>query len=104
MSKGDGVISRGRFKGKRITFASTVRIEEFAHISTEFMEEIFDLLTGEYAMSDESDIRDFTQMGSSDTPRVWARIRDIYGVDNSDVGSDRLVAIFAEISRRKNPQ
>ena len=59
MSKGDWVISKGRFKGKRVTFAPTARVEEFADISCEFMEEIFDLRRGDYAISDESDIRDF---------------------------------------------
>ena len=104
MSKGDGRIPSGRFKGKKITFASTERIEEFAHISSEFMEEIFELLPGEYAISDESDVRDFTEMGSSDTSEIWARIKEMYGVDNADVGSGRLASIFAEIARRRNVQ
>jgi hypothetical protein len=75
MSNGDGVVSRGRFKGKKITFASTARVEEFAQIASEFMGEIFDLSPGQYAISDESDIRDFTEMGSSDTSEIWTRIR-----------------------------
>ena len=104
MSKGDGVMSRGRFKGKKITFASTERIEEYAQIASEFMEEIFELLPGDYAISDESDVRDFTEMGSSDTSEVWARINEVYGVPQSDVGSGRFVAIFAAIARRRNIQ
>jgi hypothetical protein len=104
MSKGDWVISKGRFKGKRVKFAPSARVEEFAHISSEFMEEIFDLRPGDYAISDESDIRDFMEIGSSDTSRIWTRIKDVFGVDNSDVGSSRLVAIFAEISRRRTLQ
>ena len=104
MSNGDGVVSRGRFKGKKITFASTARVEEFVQIASEFMGEIFDLVPGEYAISDESDIRDFTGMGSSDTSDIWTRIKEVYGVDNSDVTSGRLVDIFVEIARRRNPQ
>lgn len=77
----DGVVSRGRFKGKKITFASTARVEEFAQVASEFMGEIFDLLPGEYAISDESDIRDFTEFGSSDTFHIWTRIKEVYGVD-----------------------
>jgi hypothetical protein len=102
MSKENSVISRGRFKGKKITFASTERIEKFALIATEFMEEIFDLLPGDYAISDESDIRDFTEMGSSDTSEIWTRIKEVYGIEQSDIGSSRFINIFAEITRRKN--
>jgi hypothetical protein len=104
MNNGDGVVSRGRFKGKKITFASTARVEEFAEIASAFMGEIFDLPPGEYAISDESDIRDFTEMGSSDTSEMWTRIKDVYGVDKADVTSGRLVDIFVAIARRRNPQ
>jgi hypothetical protein len=104
MSNGDGVVSRGRFKGKKITFASTARVEELAQIASEFMAEIFDLLPGQYAISDESDVRDFTEMGSSDTSEIWTRIKEVYGVTNLDVTSGRLVDIFTEIARRRNPQ
>ena len=104
MSNGDGVVSTGRFKGKKITFASTSRVEELAQIASEFMAEVFDLLPGQYAISDESDVRDFTEMGSSDTSEIWTRIKEVYGVANSDVTSGRLADIFAEIARRRNPQ
>lgn len=100
----DGVVSRGRFKGKKITFASTARVEEFAQVASEFMGEIFDLLPGQYAISDESDIRDFTELGSPDTFHIWTRIKEVYGVDHSDVASGRLVDIFVELARRRNPQ
>lgn len=50
MPNDDKRISRGRFKGKRITFASTARIEDFTVLTNEFMEEIFELLPGEYLM------------------------------------------------------
>jgi hypothetical protein len=100
----DGVVWRGGFKGKKITFASRARVEEFAQIASEFMSEIFDLLQGAYAISDESDIRDFVEIGSSDTSKIWTRIKEVYGVDKSDVASGRLVDIFGEIARRRNPQ
>jgi len=104
MSDDDGVISRGRFKGKTITFASTERIDQFSEIAGEFMDEIFELQPGDYVISDESDVRDFTEMGSSDTSALWLAIRARYGVEESDVGSGRFVAIFAEIARRRNIQ
>jgi hypothetical protein len=104
MSKDDRIITKGRFKGKTITFASTDRIEEFTQIAHDFVKQVFDFAPGEYVISDESDVRDFTEFCSSDTSEVWKRIEEIYGISLADVGSERLVNIFAEIARRKNVQ
>jgi hypothetical protein len=104
MSKDDKVITRGRFKGKKITFASTERIEEFTQLASEFMEQLFDFEPSEYAISDESELLDFTDMESSDTSEIWKRITEIYGVSLADVGCERLVNIFTEITRRGNLQ
>ena len=100
----DRVISKGRFKGRKIEFASTERIDEFARIADEFMEEIFELQAGEYLISDESDVCDFTEMGSADDSEIWKRIKRRFGLDKSDVGPGRFVNIFAEIARRRNVQ
>lgn len=104
MSDDDHTISRGPLKGKKVKFASTDRIEKFGHVASDFMEEIFELLPGEYLITDESDVGDFTEMESSDTSEIWGRIRENYGIAESDVGSGRLVDIFAEIARRRNIQ
>ncbi len=104
MSDDEGVITKGPFKGKTIKFASSDRIEQFAYISSEFMEEIFDLMPGEYLISDESDVSDFTDAGSSNTYAIWARIKDHYNIDELEVSSGRFVEIFSEIARRRNPQ
>ena len=104
MSKDDKRFTRGRFAGKKITFASTERIEAFRQLASDFMEQVFDFLPVEYLISDESDLLDFTYMGSSDTSEIWNRITDIYGISATDVDSERLVNIFAEITRRRNLQ
>ena len=104
MSKDDKRITRGRFAGKKITFASTERIEEFRQLASDFMGQVFYFLPGEYVISDESDLRDFMELGSSDTSEIWKRITEIYGVSLADVDSDRLVSIFTEITRRRNLQ
>ena len=104
MSKNDKVITRGLFKGKKITFASTERIEKFTQLADDFMEQVFDLEPGEYLITDESDLLDFTEMGSSDTSEIWKRIEEIHAVALADVGSGMLVNIFTEITRRKNLQ
>jgi hypothetical protein len=102
MSKDEKVITRGRFKGKKVTFASTERIEEFAQLADEFMERIFDLEPGEYLITDESDVRDFTEMGSSDTSEIWKRIDEVYGIVNADVRSGRLVDILTKVVQRRS--
>lgn len=68
------------------------------------MEDVFDFEPGEHLITDESDVLDFTEMASSDTSQIWKRIKEIYGVALADVGSGRLVNIFAEIAWRRNLQ
>ncbi|MGV3629171.1 MAG: hypothetical protein ACO1PN_15950 [Betaproteobacteria bacterium] len=104
MSKDDDVMSRGRLKGQKIAYAATDRVDEFRLIASEFMDEIFELMPGEYLISDESDVHDFTDFGSSDTSGIWERIKDVYGFKESAVDSSRLVDVFAEIARRRNLQ
>jgi hypothetical protein len=95
---------RGPFKGKTIKFASADRIEEFRGVADEFMLEIFNFLPGEYLITDESSLPDFTELGSSDTSPIWSRITERYAIERTDVPSERLVDIFAEIQARKNLQ
>jgi hypothetical protein len=104
MSKDDEFIPRGRFKGKRVTFASTSRVEDFTEIANDFMEKIFEFLPGDFLITDESDLLDFTDMASSDTSEMWKRIKEVYGVESADVGSGRLIDIFVAIFQRGNVQ
>ena len=104
MSKDDKVITRGRFKGKKITYSATDRINEFTHLSSEFMDQVFDLEPGEYLITDESDLLDFIDMAASDASEIWNRITEIYGVSLADVRCGRFVDIFAAITLRRNVQ
>jgi hypothetical protein len=91
-------------KGKKTEFASTERIEEFRRVADDFMLEIFRFLPGEYLITEESSLRDFTESGPSDTSPIWSRITKLYAIERSDVPSERLVDLFAEIQARKNLQ
>ena len=91
-------------KDLRIEIASIGKIELLAHVAKEFMQEIFDLEPGSYVISDESGLRDFTDFGVSDTIPLWKRITAFYAIDQSDVGSGRLVDIFLAIERRQHFQ
>lgn len=97
-------IKRGAYKGKKVTYASTDRVEEFRGLTDDFMMEVFDFLPGDYLITDESSLRDFTDFGLSDTSPIWLRIAELYAIGKADVPSERLVDIFAEIQKRRNLQ
>jgi len=96
-------IKRGPFKGKKIEFAPTDRIERTREIANEFMFEIFDFNAGEYLLTDEASINDFTEIGSSDTAPIWSKIEIHYGITIEQVASNILVDIFDEILARRKP-
>jgi hypothetical protein len=91
-------------KDKKIEFASSERIEQFRRIADDFMLEIFDFVPGEYLITDESSLRDFTEFGSSDTAPIWSRITKVYAIERTDVPSEKLVDLFAQIEARRSLQ
>jgi hypothetical protein len=97
-------IKRGAYKGKKVTYASTDRMEDFRGLADDFMMEVFDFLPGDYLITDESSLRDFTEFASSDTSPIWVRIAEIYAIGKADVPSERLVDTFAEVRRRGSIQ
>jgi hypothetical protein len=92
----------GTFTGKKITFASTAEVEANRDAASEFMSRIFGLDPDDYAISDESDILDFTPFDERSEDDVWARIAHAYGLTQADVGSGRLVRIFKAITARRS--
>ena len=88
----------------KIEYASTRKLKALAHIASEFMQEVLDLEPGSYLISDESSLRDFTDFDISDTLPLWNRITALYAIDQSTVGSERLVDIFLAIERRQHFQ
>ena len=94
----------GTFASKKITFASTEEVEASSGVASEFMSTVFDLDPDDYAISDESDIFDFTPFDERTDDDVWARIERAYGLTKADVGSGRLVRIFKAISDRRSTQ
>ena len=91
-------------KPKRIEFAPAAQVDAFAKISDEFMLEICEFEPGDYLITDESELRDFASFGTFDTSAFWRRIGLRYGLSRSDVGSERLVRIFAAIESARRLQ
>lgn len=101
MKEYDRVISSGPFKGKRIEFASTTGVGMFPEISEDFMKRIFDFEPGEYLITDESSLFDFTGLDEMEMVDIHKRIRDVYDLDVSDIKSGNLLEVFTRIQHRR---
>jgi hypothetical protein len=104
MVKHRKVLESGTSAGKTVTLSSTDRVEAYSAIAEHFMRAIFDLDPGEYLITDESDLLDFTPIFESDTSDIWRQIAVTYGVAPRDVNSGRLVKIFEAIQNRRRVQ
>lgn len=101
MNDDSRIISSGPLKGKKIEFAPTTGIDRFFGISKEFMKKIFDFEPGEYLISDESSLHDFTGLDEMDLSDIQKRIQDVYDIDVSDIESGNLLDIFARIYKKR---
>ena len=101
MKKDDKIIPRGPFKGKRIEFAPTTGVDMFLEISADFIRRIFDFEPGEYLITDESSLFDFTGLDEMELSDIQQKIRDVYDLDASDIESGNLLEIFTRIHYRK---
>ena len=90
-------IKNGPFKGKRIEFASTAGVKGFQTISEDFMRRIFNFEPGEYLITDETSLRDFTGLDEVELSDIYTRILDLYSLDVSDIQSGNLLEIFERI-------
>jgi hypothetical protein len=99
----DGTDPKDRLEEKEIVYSSTERIDAFLYLADDFIEKVLDAEPYGYFISDKSELSDFLDMDARDTAPFWARIEEIYGLSKSDVNSERLLDIFAEIARRTEP-
>jgi len=97
MNEDDRVIPSGPFKGKKIEFAPTTGVEMFLEIAEDFMEQIFDFEPGEYLITDESSLYDFTGVDDMELIDIQQKIQDVYDLDVSDISSGNLLEIFIRI-------
>jgi len=95
------IISSGPFKGKKIELAPTTGVDMFLKISDEFMYKIFDFAPGEYLISDESSLYDFTGLDEWDLTTIQKKIQDVYDLDIADIKSRNLLEIFKRIHNKR---
>ena len=102
MSEDDKIIpQRGPFKGKEIRLAPQNGVNMFFEVSKDFMKKIFDFEPGEYLITDESSLFDFTGLDDMKITDLQKKIQDIYGIDFSDIESGNLLKIFMRIHHHK---
>ena len=65
------------------------------------MNKIFGLGLGEYLVSDESSLYDFTGLDEMQLPDIHKKIQEAYNIDVSDIKSKNLLEIFKRISHSK---
>jgi hypothetical protein len=100
MNNDSRIISSGPFKGKKIEFAPTSGVDMFLNISDEFLKKIFDFAPGEYLISDESSLHDFTGLNEWDLTDSRKKIWDVYDLDISDIESGNLLEILKRIHNK----
>ncbi len=66
------------------------------------MNKIVGLEPGEYLISDESSLYDFTGLDEMELPDIHKKIQEMYNIDVSNIKSKNLLEIFRRISESKN--
>ncbi|MCH7760390.1 hypothetical protein IIA15_03175 [candidate division TA06 bacterium] len=96
-----GEFESGPFKGKKIKFASSTGVDMLIDISEDLMKRIFGFDSGEYLITDESSLQDFTGVDDMELLDIQTKIREVYDLDVSDIEPGNLVEIFMRIHRNK---
>lgn len=78
MGKRCKILPRDIFEGKAVTLAPTDQVDAYPEIAAEFMSEIFELDSGDYLITDEADVLDFTPIDESATTETWRLIEAAY--------------------------
>lgn len=100
MKKDDKVIQRP-LRGKRIEFAPTTGIDMFPEVVADFMRQIFDFEPGDYLISDEASLFDFTGVDEMELRDIPQKIRAVYDLDVSEIEASNLLEVFVRIHSRK---
>ena len=97
MKEDEYIVPSGPLKGKKIELAPTAGIEMFEGIAEDFMQRIFNLAAGDYLITDESSLHDFTGVDDMKLADIHHKIQNEYGLDVSDLKSGNLIEIFVRV-------
>ena len=66
------------------------------------MNKVFGLEPGEYLISDESNLYDFSGLDEMQLPDIHKKIQEMFNIDVSEIKSRNLLEIFRRITENKN--
>ena len=81
-------VTSGPYKGKEIEIAHVSRVGAAGQVADEFMFVVFEFEAGDYLITDESSLTDFTEYDSAYTEPLWKLVESNFGISPADVGSD----------------
>jgi hypothetical protein len=99
-------IEKGPLKGYSIEMAPQISVDQFEDIAVDFMLKIFGMEYADVLITDESSIYDFDEIEfpedsnkpvKHNTGTCLQKIKEIYGLDVSDIKGLFLVKIFERI-------
>ena len=99
MKEDEYIVPGGLSKAKKIELASTTGIEKFDKIAEDFMQRIFDLGVGDYLITDESSLWDFTL--AADLNDVHRKIKPEFDLDVPDLKSGKLLEILSKLHEQR---
>ncbi len=100
MTEDEHIVPSGPLKDKKIVCAPTSGVDMFRSIAEEFMAEVFGLQPGDYLITDESSLADFTGLGT-ELDDIKTQVRETYDIDVSDLEYGTLVEVFMRIHSRR---
>jgi hypothetical protein len=84
---------------KQIELASTLEVDKFESIASDFFPRILDMDRSDCLITDESSLWDFHGQGSNEP--FYSKILEAYGIDVSDVDRGNLAKIFERITETR---
>jgi hypothetical protein len=85
---------------RQIELASTLEVDKFESIASDFFPRILDMDRNDCLITDESSLWDFHGEGSNEP--FYSKILEAYGIDVSDVDRGNLVKIFQRIAEARH--
>ena len=84
---------------RQIELASTLEVDKFESIASDFFPRILDMDRSDCLITDESSLWDFH--GEESNGPFYSKILEAYGIDVSDVDRGNLVKIFQRIAEAR---
>lgn len=95
------MVGKGPLKGNRVELAPATGVESLQMVANEFMREIFGLEPGAYLITDLSSLYDFVGIDRMQSAGMLARVKQVYGLDLTDLPDGNLLEIFNRVREQQ---